>query len=919
MADFDPDAFLGKKPAAASFDPDAFLKDQATARGEVGFADPSQVQPSAEERLRQKEAVGVRNAVRKEREQIVRDNAEAGVPLNPTEELPASLRARLSFEGNIDKQVEQLAKRDDVLGARKSKDGRNVIVRISGDTGPRDVLLHPKGAFSAGDVAGATAPLIKAGVAAGVGMAAAPLSLPLAAAAMGGNAALNEVVSSGGSRLLAGQSLDPKELGGEALREGTINAALPMAMGTGVAAARGARNLLTGGAGELERKLPAAAERLGVGTSLAETSGSPTLAKLGKLKPDEEDARQMALRIAKDRGVAGSKPMPLASEADIAANVQPIFAQAERTADRGVRSAMTDAERAAQQQIQTELDSGIVPTTRSTSEVGDFIRNKIAGKAADSKTTELRAGAEKLYGAANQLAEQEGVTVAPTHVSALRADLDADTHRALIDFAPGIKKIPALERLLTEPVAVDTGVLDAAGKKVIELTPPPPLTVPQARELRSVVYEMAHTPGPPGEGGVPRRYLTRLYKAIDDDLGAAIKSGTPELQQAHAAADEFYKTKLQPLQQSDVAKLFLETDAAGRMGGDEVVRRLFRGDGNLDALRAYRNVLGKDSPEWKLLVRQGVQTVMDDAGARTGMIDAGKFLTRLEQLGKTEVADEIIGPVAKTLRSDATLMARAQGKKISEDELTDALLASPTKAGKLLQEAIAREDAYNRTYQSAVQKQLRDGVLGPRTMGSADDFVTRFIEGKETSVEDVRQALTQIGAKAPEQVEAIRQRVLQNVLNRATKPDLGQMTTRASEDLDTRVLADALKGTSREKLRVAVGEKGIQFLDDLATYSEATAMRQAREEAGRKAAPETIAKEVGSAAIGFKRNAIGALVDTLPTIAGRPLGAVVRNPAVRRFIETGQLPSFSAATKGALFAAPRAVEARNDLLAEKQP
>ncbi len=574
---------------------------------------------------------------------------------------------------------------------------------------------------------------------------------------------------------------------------------------------------------------------------------------------------------------------------------------------------MTDAEKAAQAQIQTELDSGIIPTTRSTSEVGDFIRNKIAGKVGDSKTAELRKGAETLYGTANQLADAEGITVTPTNISKLSSELDDKTHQALLDLAPGIKKIPALEAALTRDTVTDTGVLDAAGKKVFETTPPPPITIPQARELRSVIYEMAHASGPPGEGGVPKRYLNRLYKAIDDDLEAAIKAGSPELQNAHAAADDFYKTKIQPLQQSDVAKLFNETDAAGRMGGDEIVRRLFRGDGNLDALRAYRDVLGKDSPEWKLLVRQGVETLMEDAGKLTGTVDAGKFLTRLNQLGKTELADEIIGPTARAIRSDATLMARAQGAKISEDELNDALLASPTRAGKLLREAIDREEAHTKQYDGSIQKQLRDGVLGPRTMGNQDDFVSRFVAN--ASVGDVRQALTQIASRSPETADAIRQRVLRDALQRAeVKAPLGKITTREVEDLDPKILADIV---GDEKTRAIVGDKGMQFIKDLATYAEATAKRQANE-LGRKVTPETMAKEVASGAIGFKRNAIGALVDAAAT-TGRVLGggALVRNPGVIRFFETGELPALSPTSRGAVLALPDAFESAGDIKGNK--
>lgn len=901
MADFDPDAFLAEKPKTTDFDPETFLRtgEKLPAMGQL--TDPTQVQPSAEERLRQKEAVGTRTAYRQRREKFSSENAEKGVPLDIDAELPAMQRARVSLDSNIDKQADLLSKQPGILGVRKSKDGRNIIARVEGDDGKtKDVLLHPlTSAISLGDVAGAAGPIGKAAGAAGLALATSGASLPLTAGVMGGGAALMEAASSGGSRMAAGQSLDPGELAVSAGKEGAINAALPLAGAGAKAVGRGALNLL-GGKGATETATKAAAERLNLPLTGSMARDSQVLRDVERTGGTKafDTMQEGALAKTKERAI-GAPPSGVLSEADIAGRAQPIFAEAERSSQKGVNLALTDAERAAQSEIQSALDRGIVPTNRTTSEVGDFIREKVAGRAPDSKTTMLRQGAQERYGEANRLAEAEGITVAPTRVAELGKELDSDTHKALLEFAPGIKKIPALNAMLTDA---------------------PPMTVAQARELRSVVYEMAHSGGPPGEGGVPKRYLTKLYKALDDDLNAAIKSGSPEVQTAHQAADDFYKANIQPLQQSDVAKLFLETDAAGRMGGDEIVRRLFRNEGNLDALRAYRQVLGENSPEWKLLVRQGMETVLEDAGKRTSRIDAGILLKRLDSLGKTELADEIIGPAAKSLRGNAQLMARAQGVKLSEEEVADALLSTPGQAARLLQQAIDRETAHDLAYNSTVQKQLRDGVLTARTAGNPDDFVQRFVFGKTSSEADVRQAISQIAAKDPAAAEALRQRTLTTILNdaKAAITEPGKLSTEAM-DVD-KLLAFA-RGEQGSKARVILGKDGAQFLDDLANYAAANEKRQRVLFGGSKSSPEDVAGRGAAAALGHNISLARLAVDAAASIPRFALGkAADKSDAVRRYLVSGELPALGIkgqVARGLALAAPEAINARNEVLSEK--
>ncbi len=195
--------------------------------------------------------------------------------------------------------------------------------------------------------------------------------------------------------------------------------------------------------------------------------------------------------------------------------------------------------------------------------------------------------------------------------------------------------------------------------------------------------------------------------------------------------------------------------------------------------------------------------------------------------------------------------------------------------------------------------------------------------GPNTSLTDIRQALTQIGAKSPEAVQDIRQRTLRDIVeNSRAKAPLGRQTTGEVEDLSHEKLLEYTR-TNRPRYEAVLGKDGMAFLDDLATYAEGTAKRQAAE-SGRQVSGETLAKEVASGAAGFTRNAIGATVDAAGATA-RVLGggAAVRNPTVRNFITTGELPVIGKAIEklpgSRVLAVPSSIEAVQELSKETPP
>lgn len=862
---------------------------------------------AAEYGLRQKEAIAVRNRVRQEKENFVTGNAQPGVPLDTESGLPASVRLRLSPEGDIDKATELLSKQEGIISARKSANGDNVIARINDENGkPKDVLLHPMNKrIDLGAVAGEAVPLTKMGVAGGLALATEGLSLPLTATVMGLGTGGYHALSEGGSRLAAGQELAPGQIAKEAAVEGGINAALPLA-GAGIKkVASGVQKLFTGGAGQLEAAVPAAAERLGVPTFPSEVTGSKVLARsenAAGLK-DLNATQAGAMKAAEDRqlGLSGRGGVP--SEEQVATQVQPLAAKNAATAEAGVTGAKDYAAKAAQDQIQATLDSGLVPSNLDQSKAGSFLRGKLENFAQG-----VKAEAEKNYPAFYQKAAEKGVTLDAKPVSDLVAQIaKEDPSGAAELLSPSIKQVKAVEGRLN-PLAgegADTGMVDQFGR-AIKSAPeaPPPLGFQEAINLRAIVRKKLAA-GFDALGDPVKRYYSKLNNALTETIDNGIQSDkSGELQKLYDKARASYSEGAQALEQGKLPKLFADAGDAGHVADDQIVPKLFTGQGNLEGLKAWKSVL--DPKEYSLLLRQGVKHLMDSSPGTGGFIDAGKFLGKLDSLAP-EVRTELLGPLAKDVTGNAKLLAAARGAKIDPADLADALQSAPGAAPRLLQEAFAREKAFDVQYNNSIQQALRGGKLGPSTLGNVDRFTSDWLD--KAGAADVRQAMGQIAQASPEAAEAVRSRALQNILDSSRAPaEVGQITTGGNPMLDAAKLVKYTTGAEREKYQAVLGKQGIQFLDDLATVSEAQAKRIAQGE-GKPLSAEALA-ERGSAigegnGLSLARTAGRALL-YLPEAT---LGNAERNAAVSNYLKTGQLPSlFSKPAKAAILAAPEAIE-----------
>jgi hypothetical protein len=845
-----------------------------------------------------------------ETQKIAQQNAQPGVPLDPEASLPAGTRARLSLESVPAKQAIVLAQQPGVLAARVAKDGKNVIATIAGEDGkPKEVLLNPRNTTLTGsDIAGAAFPLAKAGVAGGLAALTGGMSLLPQALVLGTGTALTQAIGEGASRAEAGQDIDPKNLLANAGKEGALNAALPLVGAAGGATIKGAGNLYRSGIGAVEKNAAAAAARQELPLSASLATGSPALAQAEKVAGTTGIAEeQAALAAAKNRALGQSPtvagPQKIATESEIAGQVKPIIAADAAAADASVKAGFTDAERAAQARIQDQLNQNLIPPALSQKDAGNFIRSKVVA-ARDA----FKGQAEKNYGDLYALADKEGLTIPTDPLTKLTKDITAeDPHGAVEQIVPEVRRIFGLEAKLNPAATAGkpTGLLDQFGKPVLAAAEaPPPVTLQQAIKLRAVINDSIQQ----GEalGNIPTSYLKRMAGALTDAIDQGVKTGSANLQKAAKVASDAYAEGAAKLEAADVGKLFKSPETGAAVGDDEIIPALFRGRGNLDALTKLKAVLGPASNDYKLLLRQGLQSLLETSPGQAGNINASTFLSKLNNLSPDMVAE--LGPVVESLRKTGALLAKAQGVEIPETVLADALASSPGQAAQKLTAAIAKEQAVNQQYQTAVMKGLRDGTVDPQTI-SADKFVRSFLGSGDAA--QVKSALAQIGAKSPEAVEAIRQRALKNILDEAGVYDVQRGLT---EDLDRRVLESYANNASYAE---ALGFKGVQFLEDMQAYAMAQAKRAANSGLRDPQAHGEI-KEVAGALTGSVRDTAGSLYDLAMKVPRYALGKALAKDSVKEFFATGQLPSLSPVTKASILATPEILKSEEEMRRGKQ-
>lgn len=735
-------------------------------------------------------------------ENYIRQNTADGVPLDVYSGLPGGQRAKLSFERNLDKRADWLAKQPGVIGVRKTTDGSNLIARVEGENGLRDVLVDERG-FTKRDIAEMAGDTPQMAAATGAALLTGGQSLWLQALAAGGASFATGAGQDAIVRGVTDAEIDPGEIAAARGLQASIDAGLPLAGGAGKRALQSIVAPFGRTAGVLEREALEAAGRLNVPLTAAQRTGNPALARAEAFVsnlpgggPLKDQARRQAEAIRQvQEFLVGPDPLP--SESSIARAAQEKLGSM-RAADAGRLAARREAAaKTAQRDIQALLDSSIAPPNLSQSEAGALLRSRAAGLR-DSFRTKARANYDAVYEAAGG-AE---VTVPMGPVKSMLGGVAKNTSEASKTLVPGIRTILGFGEDL-----------------------PANMPLNQALELRTIINDHIARGVPIGD--VSDRYLKKTAAALTQAIEKGVDSAPNKtLGLALAEANRYYRENLPKFTQRGISDLFREASDGGFVDDSRIISRLFDGRGDVDMLRRSAQLLGPKSKEYRAIVRTGLQRMVDDSiPLGEGYIDAASFLKRLKHLDP-EIRRAIFSPeTEKALVGSTRLLGAARGVRLDPLDVEKLAEARPGQAANILRQAARREQIYDQRYNKQIMAQLMDGALDPAKL-NPDEFVSRFVNN--ASKEDVRRVLTALRWKGGRDVvEGIRRRTLVDLLNKSGRGFTPEDTVGAqSGDIAFDKLSRELRADG-DKLKVVLGQETMDTLSALAKVSAVKAKAEA--------------------------------------------------------------------------------------------
>lgn len=288
-----------------------------------------------------------------------------------------------------------------------------------------------------------------------------------------------------------------------------------------------------------------------------------------------------------------------------------------------------------------EFGFGVLGGTRGVtpSEATEFARVRAASKLKEFSDTgaELYGRIEELPGGTDPIISADPIKKAirevleskPRKVPKQPGGIDAEL-RALEERAGNIPPSPE-----GEPFTLQ-GRLVQIAKQVEELDN---MTFAQARELRSELNELAASPEALGDvTSGPFKKLAGAVTESMEESKRALRGTNPELADAIDEANAFYKKNRPAFDTKGIRELFKRADEPGFVADDKFfVSRVVNGD--VASVRAIRDFLGPDSPEWRSqvgalwgeMVRRSRSDVLQSQWTE-GMIDAKKLSTSIAKM-----------------------------------------------------------------------------------------------------------------------------------------------------------------------------------------------------------------------------------------------------------------------------------------------
>lgn len=383
--------------------------------------------------------------------------------------------------------------------------------------------------------------------------------------------------------------------------------------------------------------------------------------------------------------------------------------------------------------------------------------------------------------------------------------------------------------------------------------------------------------------GIGTRYLKQVSHALTDAIDQGVKAAPdPTLATKLAKANEYYKTTRPKFERRGIIEIFRDPNNPGYVGDAEIVRRISAGEVSADRYFDFREFLGKDSNEFKMLKR-AVQDDIYETSKIVGqgdVVDAKSFIDAVRGLDR-EVAADLFGPKKAEIIRSAEALGALQGKIDVKD--LDSLLSSGTFSATAVKEAINQQKNLDLMYRNDVIKKFTKGELESEAI-KPEEFVGRFLDVAQNA-DEVRGVMALLQDR-PDITEGIRRKTLEKFLADAArnptpidiaKNVAGDPTRIASGNAMLKAFGDEQK---QDKLLAVLGSDTMGMLKDFVRVQAALETK------------EDVAKTVGGLLGG---GILGRLVqlnfrDALAIAKYKFVAATLANPKLRQFL-TKQVPT----------------------------
>lgn len=354
------------------------------------------------------------------------------------------------------------------------------------------------------------------------------------------------------------------------------------------------------------------------------------------------------------------------------------------------------------------------------------------------------------------------------------------------------------------------------------------LKLSDLQQMRREVYDdIAKGEGVPGIG---THYLNDIGKAITKAIEQGI-DGLPggDLKSALAAANQHYKKEVLPFNRVGLTEIFRAADEPGNLTGSQIISRVLGGERAVENYGLLKETLGASSPQFAQLKRAIADNVLEasrDVGDNT--IDAKTLISNLGKLRfkQPEIADDVFGPMWNNLFKQAQYLVKAQGGKINARDLQKLLTDSNPSAPKL-QDLITAEAKQTEAYQTAMFRDIKDGVLKGDL--NPEDFINRFVnKGTSAQIGKVMDMINGDPALVGDVRSKMIEKLFRDAARRATPQDISQLISGDPTRImsGTSLFQQLENPVTRRKLETILGR---DTFSDLEQYIRLEAATEAKE------------------------------------------------------------------------------------------